>query len=183
MTALLTNRLKLQVLAPEDVEDIYDYARDPLVAQNTAWSAHQGIEDTKDFVAYIISKKNSTPGQIHHVWGIRENGFNKVIGTISFQQDNDFEGHIDYALARSHWGQGLTTEAVTAIIDWVFKEIPTIRQINSGCLSRNIGSVKVLEKTGFSITNQYVSRRGGKFKNKMLETTLFRLRRTDWKKI
>ena len=177
MATIITQRLKLELIKSDDVDDVYDYARDPLVSENTAWTYHKSIEDTKVFIEYVIMKNSSSIGQLNHVWGIQDKQKVKVIGTVSFKQDNEFEGHIDYALGKEYWNKGIITEAVSAVINWVFKNSPSIQHINSGCLSRNIGSVKVLKKIGFKVVGKHTNIRGGKFQNLILETTLFSLKR------
>lgn len=175
-----TSRLNFKLLSLEDTADIYDYARDPLVSENTSWDYHKSIKDSETFVQYVVSRHNLTPGHARLVWGVQAKGDPKVIGTVSFVQDNEQEGHVDYALSRDHWGQGYMTEAIKAVISWAFNALPLLRRVNSGCLSRNIGSVMVLRKVGFEITRRYESQRGPKFDNQILETTLFSLSRQDW---
>lgn len=175
-----TNRLNFKLLSLEDIADVYDYARDPLVSENTSWEVHKSLADTETFVRYVVSKHNLVPGKLRLVWGICTKESSQVIGTVSFVQDNEQEGHVDYALSRDHWGKGFMTEAILAAISWAFNTLPLLVKVNSGCLSRNIGSVMVLRKVGFAITKRYESQRGIKFDNQILETTLFCLTRQAW---
>lgn len=175
-----TNRLYFKLLSLEDIADVFDYARDPLVSENTSWEAHKSIKDTETFVQYVVSKHSLMPGKVRLVWGICMAGSSQVIGTVSFVQDNEKEGHVDYALSRDHWGKGYMTEAISEVISWAFNTLPLLEKVNSGCLSRNIGSVMVLLKVGFEITRRYESQRGAKFDNQILETTLFCLTRQAW---
>ncbi|PHN04735.1 GNAT family N-acetyltransferase [Flavilitoribacter nigricans] len=180
-TFLITGeRLQLRPLELEDAPDLYHYARDPEVARHTAWTAHQDETESRDFIHHVLSRHSEEPGSIHLVWGIHPKAQTGMIGTVSFVQDSPSEAHIDYALSREHWGKGYVTEVVRRVVDWAFRELPDLKRINSGCLSRNIGSVKVLQKSGFSVTERYESRRGGKFGGALLETTLFSLERTDF---
>lgn len=175
-----SGRLSLKILALADVPALFAYAKDPEIARYTSWSAHQNQEETKKFVQHVLGRHNETSGRLHLVWGIHLKGQTKVIGTISFVQDSGAEAHIDYALSRAHWGNGYITEGVKSVIDWAFGNLPELIRINSGCLSQNLGSVKVLQKVGFKVTERYESRRGGKFEDELLETTLFNLERKDY---
>lgn len=168
-----SKRLFFSLLKREDASDIFQYAQDPLVAAHTSWSPHKQLGDTQAFLDHIQSRESTIPGTHYLTWAIREQATSPVIGTISFVQDQASTGHVDYALARSHWGKGLMTEALICVRDWVFQQLPFIILIKSGCLSQNIGSVQVLKKAGFACVAQYKSERGGKFGGKILETSLF----------
>ncbi len=54
-----------------------------------------------------------------------------------------FKLHVDF------WNQGYTTEALKAILDFGFDKLK-LHRIEAGCAVDNIGSIKVLEKTGFT---------------------------------
>ena len=170
---IITDRLKLTLLKIGDIPDVFDYAREPLVAKYTSWPAHANMDDSRKFVEYVIGKNSFEPGNRRHVWGIQVKDSPKVIGTVSFNQTSEQEGRIDYALGHAYWNKGITTEAVRGVVDWSFQTILTLKQINSGCLSLNVGSVKVLEKAGFRETERYTSVRGGKFGEQEIETVLF----------
>lgn len=170
---LSSNRLAFSLLTQRDAPDIFQYAQDPLVAAHTAWSPHKQLADTQAFLDHIQSRESKIPDKLYLTWGIREEVNSAVIGTISFVQEHESTGHVDYALAHSHWGKGLMTESLICVRDWVFQQFPYITLIKSGCLSQNTGSVRVLKKAGFSLTERYKSQRGGKFEGQILETSLF----------
>jgi len=67
----------------------------------------------------------------------------QVIGcVVKFMMDEQAE--ITYAIAKAHWGKGLTTKAVR-----LFLQLETTRPIFGRVAFDNLGSQKVLEKTGF----------------------------------
>ena len=180
MSSIQTQRLNLKLLHLDDAEDVFQYASDPAVAENTSWWPHQGVEDAKAFVESVVAKNSNEVGSLHHVWAIRLLDEKQAIGTASLVQDNVSLAHIDYALSQHYWRKGYMTEAVSAVVSWAFENLPLLEQIHSGCLTRNIGSVKVLKKVGFEIVERYESKRGPKFDNQVLETSLFRLLRENW---
>lgn len=173
-------RLKLKLLHLDDAEDIYRYASDPAVAENTSWWPHKSLEDAIAFVESAVVKNSHEIGSLHHIWAIRLLDEEQAIGTVSLIQDGESVAHVDYALSRDYWGKGYMTEAVSAVIGWAFENVPLLEQIHSGCLSRNRGSVQVLKKVGFEIIERYKDKRGPKFDNKVLETCVFRLLRENW---
>ncbi|GAB5553433.1 MAG: hypothetical protein Sapg2KO_30240 [Saprospiraceae bacterium] len=177
MHTIQTQRLFLSPLQLNDAAAMYAYASDPEVAQYTSWSPHESVEASLAFLNYIIAKENWTPSQFRVVWGIKETRNGPIIGTVSFGQDSPKSGHLDYALSRTYWGKGYTTEAVERILDWVFEYLPRLEKVCSGCLTKNKGSVRVLEKAGFKLVDRYSSKREGKFGGALLETCLFELNR------
>jgi [ribosomal protein S5]-alanine N-acetyltransferase len=61
---------------------------------------------------------------------------------------NDDEGNVGYVLAASHWGQGIMTEAVSAVLR--FARQIQLRGVTGTCDPENHASARVLEKCGFA---------------------------------
>lgn len=59
------------------------------------------------------------------------------------------EREVTYWIDRAHWGRGIATAALTALIDLV----PT-RPLHAHAAADNTGSIRVLRKCGFVITGQ-----------------------------
>ncbi|MGB3205642.1 MAG: GNAT family N-acetyltransferase [Crinalium sp.] len=142
---LKTQRLVLRKIKLSDAEDMFEYASDPVVAKYTTWTAHQSIEHSKRFVNKILEFYNT-----HQltVWGIVDtNG--KFIGTCGFGELQliDARAELGYALSRKYWGKGYMTEAVTAVINFGFSNMP-LNRIEARCEPENIASLRVLEKVG-----------------------------------
>lgn len=163
-------RLAYSPIQLSDAQDVFAYASDEAVARFTSWEAHQSIQDTEAFLHHVLSRHNETEGSIHVVFAMRLKQTGPVIGTVSLSQNNQATAHLDYALARDYWGQGLVTEAVKKMIAWAFEVLSELTEIHSGCLIDNRGSVRVLEKCGFEYQNTDYSKREGKFDNKILGT-------------
>ena len=74
-----------------------------------------------------------------------------ILGTINFTQvfRGPFQAcFLGYGIDGERQGQGLTTEALKAAIQWLFKE-KNLHRIMANHLLDNIASEKVLEKLGF----------------------------------
>jgi len=54
---------------------------------------------------------------------------------------------VGYALSRKHWGQGVMTEAFTAVIRYLFEEVGVLR-VSSRHDPNNPASGKVMQKCG-----------------------------------
>ena len=75
----------------------------------------------------------------------------KAIGSIAvFRQQNIHRqtAEMGYYIAEEYWGKGIMTDAVKQICEYVFKNSDILR-IYAEPFAYNIGSCRVLEKTGF----------------------------------
>ena len=165
-----SDRLLFSPLAATDIEGLFRYASDPEVAKYTSWEAHKSVEDSTAYIQHVLRRHRQDPASFHVVWAIRKIESLEVIGTISLRTESLRIGHLDYALSRAFWGQGLVTEAVRKLIQEMKRLLPELEEIHSGCLDLNTGSVRVLEKCGFNRTASYESERGGKFGGALLTT-------------
>lgn len=87
------------------------------------------------------------------------------------------EADLGYFLATQHWGQGLMTEAIAALVEASFR-LSAVKLIGAGCWSHNTASRRVLEKCGFSgagIRSCKAPARGGE-----AAADHFELARHDW---
>ncbi|UOR13266.1 GNAT family N-acetyltransferase [Halobacillus amylolyticus] len=145
---LVTNQLILRKIDKNDIEDIFHYGSNPCVSQKVGWDTHQSIEDTKEFVEFILD------GYREHkkaLWGMELKSTGKLVGTIDFVTLNLKHGNaeIGYVLSKDHWGHGLTTEATKKIIDFGFRDLQ-LERIQARCFIENIASQRVMEKVGMS---------------------------------
>ena len=149
---LNTERLNLTKLRQGDLEAMFRYASNPKVARYTAWEPPKDITETKTVLEHILSEKYKK-----HCWGIRFISQPKLIGGIDFGISDTDTGEIHYVLDEPHWNQGIMTEAATCVINWAFSIIPELKLITSYAIEENVGSWRVLEKSGMSYTgNDFV---------------------------
>jgi len=141
-----TERVKLRKLGIEDEQDIFEYCSDEEVARYTAWSKHETIEDTREYLRRVLEKYSNASIA---PWGIEEKKTGKFIGTAGFMSWNIYHSKADlgYALSKAYWNQGYMTEVIRRIIEFGFERMNLIR-IEASCLPKNIGSAKVMEKVG-----------------------------------
>ncbi len=144
-----TERLLLRKITLNDANDIFEYGSDPLVSQYTMWSTHTSIEDTKNFLR-SLSKMYKKRELID--WGIVHKSEQKLIGTCGYVEwsMNHSRAQIGYALSRKYWSQGYMSEAVSAIIDFGFREM-SLNKIEARCAQENIASARVMEKVGMQL--------------------------------
>ncbi len=138
-----TDRLLLREPRLADADALYaSYAADPEVSRYMTWRPHGSVQETRELLERMVEA--SQAGREHH-WLIAEPATDRPCGVISLSRDNPFCFHLGYVLERAKWGQGLMTEAVRPIVEWV-KEQPEIFRLYAVCDVENPGSARVLEK-------------------------------------
>ncbi|MGR6432774.1 GNAT family N-acetyltransferase [Rhizobium sp. PAMB 3174] len=73
-----------------------------------------------------------------------------LIGVISIE-NRDGEWHLGYWLARPHWGQGLMSEAASAVAERFFGAM-LAATLHSGAVADNAASLAIQDKIGFAVT-------------------------------
>jgi [ribosomal protein S5]-alanine N-acetyltransferase len=148
LPTLETERLTLRPLTPADLDDVFDYASDPLVARYVTWSAHQSLDDSRFFLNLMLAKYRA--GEVAP-WGVVHRRDRRLIGTSGFTWWNrtHASAEIGYAMARAYWGQGLMTEAAREIVRFGF-EVMSLNRIEACHDVDNPASGRVMEKVGMS---------------------------------
>ncbi|MBD2178325.1 GNAT family N-acetyltransferase [Pseudanabaena sp. FACHB-1998] len=169
---LQTPRLILRKMGLEDAEDIFAYASDPQTTAYTLWDYHRSIDDTYDYLHnFVWEIYRSGKGMC---WGIVEKESNQLIGSCSLHlTPSHRRAEMGYVLGREYWGQGLMTEASKAAIAFGFHMMFLLR-IQAFCVVENVGSARVLEKSGMlfeGILHNYVFTKNRSWDVKMYAVT------------
>lgn len=146
MPVLDTPRLRLRKLTMHDAQDIFEYSQDPLVAKHVLWDAHRNVSESRNYLRYMLRKyRMCEPAS----WGIEWKETGKIIGTIGFMwiQTDNACAEVGYSLARAHWGKGIMTEALHAVIDYGF-DMLKLNRIEAIHECSNPASGSVMRKCG-----------------------------------
>lgn len=142
---LYTERLVLRPFKDSDVNEMYDnWCSDESVAKYTTWYAHKSVDDTKQFLDFLLNQNKS---KNNYDWAIEMNG--KVIGSINVCEINeaiDLCG-IGYCLGYDYWRKGIIIEASKEVIKFLFNEVG-FRRIIATHDSENVSSGMVMPKIG-----------------------------------
>ncbi|MBV9403322.1 MAG: GNAT family N-acetyltransferase [Candidatus Eremiobacteraeota bacterium] len=92
------------------------------------------------------------------------------LGFTRFAGERQFTAEFGYWLGEGFWGQGITTAAVAAFVDWLWRETD-LQRIQSGVFEPNVASRRVLEKCGF--TYESTLRRAAFKHGRFFDTQLF----------
>jgi [ribosomal protein S5]-alanine N-acetyltransferase len=175
LPTLKTPRLLLRELTLADAPDMFAYASDPEVARTSTWEAHTSLEDTRAFIRFARNHYAAgEPGP----WGLAERASGRVLGTCSLAlAAHHFRAELGYALARAHWGQGLTTEAAAAVVAYGFRTLG-LRRIEARCRADNLASERVMQKLG--MTYEGTLRECMFIKGEFVTTKVYSLLRAEW---
>lgn len=144
-----TNRLALKAIRFEDAADIYAYVQNPNVLRYTTGTTPRELSETEAFVRGLVNKPRGA-----FAWAIRAKGGANVIGVVEFGMLDEQTASVDYALAEQHWNQGITTEAVRAVLGWAFHAVPSLMSVSSSAMAANPASTRVQEKCGMQLARR-----------------------------
>lgn len=147
MRNLETDRLILRKLEVDDAPAVYrNYASNDNVTKYLTWPTHASVADSYSYTNSVVQSYKS--GR-HYEWAIVPRNFGEVIGAISIvrmrEKEDDVE--IGYCIGEAFWHQGITSEALTAIIQFV-KDDMRPRRIFAGHDINNPHSGSVMKKCG-----------------------------------
>ncbi|ANA83357.1 GCN5-related N-acetyltransferase [Paenibacillus vortex V453] len=176
LPVLETERLRLRRVSMQDANEMYVYASDDEVTKHVTWETHRSVNDSKRFIQFILAqyaKHDIAP------WGIELKESGRMVGTVDFVwwKPGHQSAEIGYVLARDCWGQGLMTEAATALLKLGFGQMELVR-IQARCITENIGSQRVMEKIGMSYEGTL--RKGIKIKGQHWDLKLFSILKEDY---
>ena len=142
-----TGRLILRRFTADDAQAMYDnWASDPEVTRYLTWPAHQSQEISRLVVTDWVSHYDQAD---YYQWAIVLRDLGQPIGSISVITHNDQTAmaHVGYCLGRAWWHQGIMSEALGAVIAFLFDQVGANR-IESMHDPRNPHSGGVMKKCG-----------------------------------
>lgn len=142
---ITTPRLRLRPPRLDDTDVVFArWTSDTEGARYQSWRPHQSVDDTTAWLGAVIDAWEL--GRGHIAWLIELPESPGPIGAVGLS----FDGHrvsVGYRLAREHWGRGLTTEAVAALVA-VVVDLPGVHRVWAYCDVDNAASARVMEKVG-----------------------------------
>ena len=149
MTIILqTERLIVRTWSPDDAESGFLIWSDPEVMRYVGTGQpNASLEETQAWIGRMSAHQESHG---FGFWAVVEKKTGQLIGScgMGYQRDGGLPIEFGYTLARTHWGQGLATEAATACLRYAFETL-RLPELLASVDSRNVASQRVLEKIGF----------------------------------
>lgn len=146
-----TQRLWLREYVPDDAAAVFEIGRDPEVQRYTGDPCLTSVEETRamlcerpiaDYARYGFGR-----------WAVISKESSRLVGMAGLKFLPEYgEVDVGYRFLPSVWGMGLATEASRACVEFGFEALNLIRII--GLVDpANVGSVRVLEKSGLTFEN------------------------------
>jgi ribosomal-protein-alanine N-acetyltransferase len=140
---LKTARLTLRPFAFSDVADVYEWCSSLKTTAYVFWYPHKDIHVTERLVQNWVRKKRN------YSWAI--DAGQGAIGEVQVIKDLPDQGfEIGYILKESAWQKGYMSEAVQAVLHFLFVE-QGYRYSLEEVDERNLASRHVLEKMGYRL--------------------------------
>jgi Acetyltransferases, including N-acetylases of ribosomal proteins len=147
MRDIQTKRLILRKFEINDAPEVYrNYANNDHVTRFLTWPTHSSVEVSYSYVNHVVeSYQNSR----RYEWAIISKKIGEVIGAIGIvrmrQKEDDVE--IGYCIGEAFWHQGITSEALAAVIEFIKNDMKP-RRIFAGHDVNNPHSGDVMKKCG-----------------------------------
>lgn len=175
-----TERLLLRRFELDDAYDMFkNWANDSDVTKFLTWKPHGSIEITKKIVESWV--KNYMNANTYN-WAIELKEIGEVIGNISIIQldEKNYSCEIGYCMAKMYWGNGIMTEALKAVLDYLFSEVK-FNRIYAKHDTNNAASGNVMAKSGMTyegILRQVKLRDNKEF----YDLAIYAILKNDWLK-
>ncbi|WP_368505032.1 GNAT family N-acetyltransferase [Alkalihalophilus sp. As8PL] len=157
-----TERLILRKVTVDDAESMLKYLSDPDVMEYMGLEPFMSIADALGEISWYESILSNKTGIR---WGITLKGEDKVIGSCGFLNtvSKHYRTEIGIDLSKEHWGVGIASEAIEAVIRYGFYQM-NVQRIEALIEPMNFSSQKLFEGQGFireGLLRKYEYTRGG----------------------
>lgn len=145
---LETDRLILRRFVHEDAAAMYkNWASDEEVTKFLSWPTHSSQEVSQSVTDDWVK---SYSDENYYQWAIvlKDNG-DEPIGSMAVvnMKENVSMAHVGYCIGKPWWHKGITSEALKAVMDFLF-DVVEVNRIEARHDSRNPNSGKVMKKCG-----------------------------------
>ena len=145
-----TKRLLLRPFLESDAQAMYDnWASHPDNLLHVTWYAHESPEVTQQSIASWVENYQNMD---FYKWAIclKENP-EHVLGDISVVDMDEAVNvcEVGYILSKDYWGQGLMTEALKAVLNYLLQDAG-FNRVTARFVTANPASGRVMAKAGMS---------------------------------
>lgn len=147
---ITTERLSLKLVEMMDLDWLYQLLSLPEVDQYNTLGIPENREVTRKMIAQHVLD-NCEPSPQRYTFSVldKSNGIGVGLCALNLGRAKYQSAEIWYKYFPQYWGKGFASETVKALLDFGFQDLQ-LQRIEAGCAVGNIGSVKVLEKSGFT---------------------------------
>ncbi len=177
MEPILTERLLLRPFVPTDAEVVSAYRSDPAVVEYQDWKLPYPVERAAESIVKYTMVGGVVAGKGYNL-AVQRRDTGELIGDIYIGRHDSFPtAEVGYTFATAHQGHGYATEALNAVIVYLFDGLG-LRRLEASLDPRNVASEMLLERVGF----RYEGTRVESFFNdpEWSDDGIYGMRRSDW---
>lgn len=143
--SIRTERLILRRFTVNDAEHMFrNWANDPEVTRFLTWPPHGDAEVTRNLLENWVAEYEKPD---YYQWAIEFDG--EAIGSIAIVSLDDRikKCEIGYCIGKNFWHRGIMSEALAAVIDYMFDKVG-MERIEARHDTNNPNSGAVMKKCG-----------------------------------
>lgn len=174
---LETERLTLRPMTRDDIDFLLKHFGDP---ETNRYSSYEDLKTREE--AIQLYRDFMEPGHpTRFRLGVELKETHQLVGTLGLHGLNrrDRRAEIGFDLYKDHWGKGIMTEAVRALINYGFQQM-NLNRIEATTDPENTRSIKLLERVGFQKEGHL--RQKYHYKGRYHDELLYSLMKKDWEK-
>ena len=174
-----TSRLILRRAIREDAEPMFrNWASDPEVTKYLTWPTYEKVETAYQILDLWASEYEKPD---YYQWMIVLKELGEPIGSISVVRQNDRveEAEIGYCIGSRWWHRGIMTEALNAVIDYLFTEVG-MNRVAARHDPNNPHSGGVMRKCGMKYEGTH--RACDRNNQGICDATQYAILRREWKR-
>lgn len=174
-----TDRLILRKFQVADSDNMFkNWASDREVSKYLSWHAHNSVADSQELLTNWVSAYSKDV----YNWAIELKEIKEVIGGISVVNlyEDSYNCEIGYCLSSKYWNTGITSEALKAVIDFLFEEV-NFNRISALYNPKNVYSGRVMSKCNMKFEGtlrEYKVNKAGEFYDLSVHSIL----KSEWGK-
>ena len=171
-----TERLTIRLLARGDITEFTRYRNIADLARFQDWP----LPYTRDLAHELIDEMETLTGPTADRWvQLALDDGSGIVGDVAVWLDTHQQlALVGYTLAPEHQGHGYATEAVRAVVDWLFRH-KRVHRIAATIDPRNLASARVLERCGFEYVG--TARSAAYIRDEWADDARFSLLEPDWR--
>jgi ribosomal-protein-alanine N-acetyltransferase len=173
---LETERLILREIVSADADDLFHIFSDAETMRYWSCRPYTSVEQARSLIADTAEAMHCGAG-IH--WAITLRSDERLIGKCGYNEwrNRHRRGNISYIIAREHWGKGIVSEALRAVLDYGFDHM-NLHSVEAAVTPGNDASARILERLGFRLEGHL--RESFWADDMFVDSLIYSLLRRDW---
>jgi RimJ/RimL family protein N-acetyltransferase len=179
LSGLTTERLHIRNLEPGDADAFFAYKSMPDATRYQFWRPHT-MDEIRDFIQDMQSVEPDTAGTWLQLAVCLKNT-DVMIGDVGLHfLPGEGEAEIGYTISLEHQHKGYATEAVRAVVGYLFHTLGK-RRVTASVDPRNTPSAAVLERLGFRMEAHF--RKSILMDGEWCDDCVYAILAEDWEKM